>query len=155
MFLGITVISILLVTAVVAVINRVLQKRAVVHPCAICAGVSVTWAWMLVVAFLNMRVFGYAIDPVMLAMLLGGSVVGIAFQVQQYLRVSYVMPWKVIAVVSGFVAVYSLIYGVWMLFFIGIGVYAAVGFMFVALSRASKGRDGHADELEEKMKSCC
>lgn len=155
MFLGITILSILLITAIVAVVNRVLQKRAVVHPCAICAGVSVTWAWMLVVAFLRVRVFGYAIDPVMLAMLLGGSVVGIAFQVQQYLRVSYAVPWKVIAVVSGFVAVYSLLYGVWTLFFVGIGVYAAAGFIFVALSRVSSGHDGHAHELEEKMKSCC
>src|SRR3990167_6999972 len=66
-----TVISILAISVFVSLVNRILSFAV----CPICAGVFLTWVGLVSAHFM-----GYSIDLVVPGLLMGGSVVGIAFQ---------------------------------------------------------------------------
>ena len=101
MFIAITTISIFAVAGVAWLVNRILPFKI----CPICAGVSGTWGWMLGAKFL-----GYEIDMIVLAMLMGGSVVGIAYRLEKRLPAGRSpLLWKTFFISFGFVAVYSAI----------------------------------------------
>src|SRR3990172_8674039 len=71
-----TTFSILAISGVAWAAKRMLR----VPVCPICLGVGGTWLWMLIG-----RSLGYAVDATMLAILLGGSVAGIAYQLERRL----------------------------------------------------------------------
>ncbi|KKU76649.1 MAG: hypothetical protein UY02_C0015G0011 [Candidatus Giovannonibacteria bacterium GW2011_GWB1_47_6b] len=150
MFIVITTISIVAITGLVWGAKKILPFPV----CPICAGVSGTWLWML-----GLRFLGYPIDIAVLAMLLGGSVVGIAYQIDKRLpdgRLS--MAWKALFIPLGFVAAYSLVYSWWQTFGIMVLGLAALALIFLKLSSTAKGHPEHdkrVRELEEKMKKCC
>lgn len=81
-----------------------LRKFAPIKICAVCAGVAGTWILGLVA-----RYFGYQVDESLLGMLMGGSVVGIMYQIDKRngggLRVFI----KFLLLAAGFFAVYNLI----------------------------------------------
>ncbi|MDP2664447.1 MAG: hypothetical protein Q8O97_00530 [bacterium] len=92
------IVSIAVITGAVWLVGKVLPFKV----CPICAGVSGTWLWMLVALFL-----GYEIDLVIAAMLLGGSVVGIAYQLEKRLPAGHSpLLWKALFVPAGFVVAY-------------------------------------------------
>ncbi len=88
-------------------------RRALKAPiCPICFGVGGTWLWMIVG-----RSMGYAVDATMLAMLLGGSVVGIAYLVEKRLPSGRSpLLWKMLFIPAGFAAAYGLAEAQWSLF---------------------------------------
>lgn len=70
----ITIISILVITSLVWLLNKISPFKV----CPICVGVSLTWLWMLVgILFGWLSVISYQL---LVAVLMGSSVAGIAYQ---------------------------------------------------------------------------
>src|SRR3989344_2086029 len=95
-------ISILAIISLAWVLNRVLPFKV----CPICVGVFGTWLWMLAAKFL-----GYEIDIMIPAILMGGSVVGIAYQIEKRNIIAGVSAnesfiWKAFFIPGGFVVAY-------------------------------------------------
>ena len=129
-----------------------LAAKALRRPlCPICFGVGGTWLWML-----TARIAGFAIDTTMLAILLGASVVGIAYQLEPRLAQGRSqLLWKTLILPTGFIAAYGLAAERW-------GVATTAGVVLVLLAafflapRMLAGADEAAvSKLEEQMKKCC
>lgn len=148
MFIAITAISILTITGLVWLFNLVLPFKI----CPICTGVSGTWLWMLAAKFL-----GYEIDLIIPAMLMGGSVVGIAYQIEKRLPLNRSpLLWKTLFIPAGFVAIYSIISSWWTVFIVIATILFIMALRFIEepRSRAIKS-DKAVEELRKKMKNCC
>ena len=101
----IAITSIFVITAVIWLLNKLLPYQL----CPICAGVSGTWLWML-----TARLLGYEIDMRIPAMLMGGSVVGIAYQIEKRLPINHSpLLWKTLFIPVGFVATYGILSAWW------------------------------------------
>lgn len=149
MNITITIVSILGITVFAWLFNKLLPYKV----CAICAGVSGTWLLMLL-----MRFQGYPVDTAILAMLLGASVAGIAYQLEKKLpeKRSQLL-WKVLFIPAGFVAVYGIVQSEWFLFFGALVFLLVLSYAFLKVPNPPA--DGinlsPTKELEEKMKQCC
>ncbi|MBI4217418.1 MAG: hypothetical protein HY603_01300 [Parcubacteria group bacterium] len=147
-----TVISILAITCAVWMANKLLPFKV----CPICAGVSGTWLWMLAASLL-----GYQIDFVIVAMLLGGSVVGIAYQLEKKLPAGSAnwrtpLLWKTIFIPAGFVAAYGILTHQWIAFLAALAFLLLASFIFLFSTGDKPGpRKETVKELEKKMKDCC
>jgi hypothetical protein len=119
--------------------------------CPLCIGVAGTWAWMLAA-----RYAGFAVDSLMLALLIGGSVTGIAYQLEARLpQGRSALLWKGLFLPAGFAAGYALVAGQW-----AVLAFAALALLVPAamLLRPQRppGSDAAAvEKLEERMKKCC
>lgn len=142
MDIAIATISIMAIAGAALVYNRMSPFRV----CPICAGVSGTWLWMLAAKFL-----GYTIDIVILAILMGGSVVGIAYQMEKH----FAFRAKMIFIPAGFVFVYSFLMGWRGVFLATLLFLACISFLFLGGQKNKKQTNKKVEELEEKMKSCC
>lgn len=71
MSLIITLISITVLFVIFALIKDYIKKKTKYDVCAICTAVSTTWIATIIIAFL-----GYKIDKVLLAILMGMSITG-------------------------------------------------------------------------------
>src|SRR3989344_7349181 len=103
MLITITAISILAVSGLVWLANRVLPFTI----CPICAGVFLTWVG-LIIAY----TIGYQIDLIIPALLMGGSVVGVVYQLEKKFRdlpVGRVLLWKILFIPTGFVVAYGIL----------------------------------------------
>jgi len=163
-------ISILVITGIVRLLNKVLPFRI----CPVCAGVSLTWLWLFVgVATNNLPITNYQL---LLGILMGGSVVGIAYQVDKKLPLGRsLLLWKTIFIPLGFIAVYSVIGFAWEIFLGAIILMMLTALFFmrsktpVALEvetaevlveaessiKTKRKRSKKAEELEKKMEECC
>ena len=146
MIITITVTSILVIALVAWLANRVLPFEV----CPICAGVFLTWVGLLGAYFA-----GYPIPLTIPALLMGGSVVGIAYQLEKKFRdlpVGKILFWKILFIPTGFVVAYGILEQLPAVFLI-----AAV-FLLVSLSLLSSGsivRRTEIDNIEKKMENCC
>lgn len=150
MFIGITVLSILGITAFVWLANRALPFRM----CPICAGVSGTWLWIIIGIY-----SGWLTAEswrLIAALAMGGSVVGIAYQLEKKLG-SDKSPllWKTLFIPAGFIAAYGILAQQWSIFFIPIIFLLLIAFIFLFPRKKSKAANKTTEELEEKMKNCC
>lgn len=153
MFMIIAIISIASVAGVAWALQRVIHLRL----CPICAGVSLTWAWMLGLLFV-----GYPIEPAVPATLLGGSVVGAAYQLERFLPLGRSRAlWKAVSIPAGFLAAYALLHQQLGLFSLAAG---AVSLVAAQMFRQPGGRQAVASrelanaaivKLEKKMEDCC
>lgn len=142
----ITTVSILAITALAWLINKLTPLKV----CPICAGVAGTWLWQLGAKFL-----GYEINLLILAMLIGGSVVGIAYQLEKRLQPNRSpLVWKTLFVPIGFVATYSLILFLWPLFLITVTTLVILALKFTKKPK-QKNLNKRVSDLENKMKNCC
>lgn len=144
----VTIVSIWMITALAWLVKKFLSIKV----CPVCAGVSGTWLWMLAARF-----FGYQVDPVALAMLLGGSVVGIAYQVEKRLphgRSPFI--WKLIFIPVGFAAAYGLVLPYWEIFVASSFLLIMFTVIFLRPSNhQSTAAKRAVEELEDRMKDCC
>ncbi|MBK5204904.1 MAG: hypothetical protein JJD98_05700 [Polaromonas sp.] len=142
-----TIASILAVTGVV----WVMRWRLHAPLCPICLGVGGTWLWMVVA-----RESGYAIDTTMLPILLGGSVVGIAYLVEKRLPPGRsALLWKTLFIPFGFVAAHALATPHWVLLAVMVLTLALLTAFFLHSPAASTQANDMVGELKEKMKNCC
>ncbi|MEK7661979.1 MAG: hypothetical protein AAB355_00545 [Patescibacteria group bacterium] len=147
MLIIIATISILTITAAVWLLNRALPFQI----CPICAGVAGTWIWLVAAHLL-----GYQINLVVPALLLGGSIVGIAYQSEKKLppKISPLL-WKIVFIPAGFIAAYGLLEEQWIMFLVSLGFLLVVGSVFFFGYGGQNPREEGVKELEKKMKNCC
>ncbi len=119
--------------------------------CPVCIGVAGTWLWMLAARFAGM-----AIDTAMLAILLGGSVVGAAYQLERRLPQERApLAWKISFLSVGFAAAYGIASAHWALAAIaGVALVALAAWCYVPQRPAGASHDA-IEKLVEKMKKCC
>ncbi len=143
MLITITVISILVITTLVWLANKVLPFQA----CPVCAGTFLTWLWLVVAHFL-----GYEINLVIPALLMGGTVVGVMYKLEKKfsgLPAGRLLLWKVVFVPAGFAAAYGVLEQLWT------AVLLVLAFIFL-LSLALLSSHGESTGgLEKKLKDCC
>ena len=119
--------------------------------CPLCAGVSLTWLWLITAYFL-----GYQIELTIPAMLMGGSVVGIMFKLESVIKTKFVLRWKTIFVMSGFLAMNSLITGQWIIFASGIIMALVITLAFkLPKIKPEKPETEQSVEIKNKLKNCC
>ena len=95
-----------------------------IRVCLICTAVAGTWLTMLL-----LRTLGYSISIPILAMLMGGSVVGIAYQLERRLPEGHsVLLFKMTFIPLGFIAAYSIVIEQWVLSITAIVILALVYF---------------------------
>ena len=139
----ITAVSILAISAVAWLFNRILPFTM----CPICAGVFLTW-----VALVGAYFAGYGIDPVIPALLMGGSAVGVAYQLEKKLgrlSANTRLLWKTFFIPAGFVVAYAVLEQSWTV------VLLALVFMFLISLAPLPSRGESARALEKKMEDCC
>ena len=151
MLIATTTISILAITGLLWLLNRILPFKI----CPICAGVSGTWLWMLAANFL-----GYQIDLVIPAMLMGGSVVGIAYQLEKKLPARSAswqtsLLWKTLFIPTGFIAAYGILAQWWIMFLVALVFLFLASFLFLFSGNKPSSQKEAVKELEKKMKDCC
>lgn len=141
------VASILVLAGLAWLVGKALR----ISICPICLGVGGTWLWMIAARFA-----GFSIDSVMLAILLGASVVGIAEQFEAHLPQGRSrLLWKTLLLPIGFVAAYGLVAERW-----GVAASSAIALVLLAalflLPRRLAGTDESVvKKLEQQMKKCC
>ncbi|OGG41130.1 hypothetical protein A2118_03595 [Candidatus Kaiserbacteria bacterium GWA2_50_9] len=149
MLLILTIISILVITLVAWFANRLLPFTI----CPICAGSLFTW-----VGLLGLYFTGYPIDPVLPAVLMGGSVVGIMYQVDKKLSdrsAGARLFFKVFFMPTGIIAAYSILKEWWIVSGLALIVLLFVSLLFL-FTRGTVGvRERATDEIEEKFENCC
>lgn len=143
-------ISILAIAGVVWIANKILPLRI----CPICAGVSGTWLWMLAGMFSGLLPTSDFQLPT--AILMGGTVVGIAYQLEKYLPQNQSpLLWKILFVPAGFAAVYAVLTQ-WQSIFLASFIFILlITFVFLYPRGKSATRKKTIEELEKKMKDCC
>ncbi|MBI2035972.1 MAG: hypothetical protein HYT12_04835 [Candidatus Liptonbacteria bacterium] len=141
--------SILVITILMWFTNKILPLKV----CPICAGVSLTWLWMLIGLYANqLSTIHYQLIT---AILMGGSVVGIAYRLEKYLRGVPALAFKIFFIPAGFVAAYSLINFWWITFAIIAGFLGIASLLAIRGISHKKSDNKTVEELESKMKGCC
>ena len=142
-----TTLSILAIAGAAWAAKRMLR----VPVCPICLGVGGTWLWMLIG-----RSLGYAVDATMLSILLGGSVVGIAYQLERRLpQGRSPLLWKILFIPAGFVAAYALAAPQWALFAAASVALVLLTAVFLLPPGALGEKNETVEELKRKMRECC
>ena len=119
--------------------------------CPICAGVAGTWLWMLAA-----RALGVAIDATVLALLLGATVAGAAYQLEKRLPAGRSpLAWKAVFVPVGLVAAYGLVVSSWIVTGAALAVLSVAMWLFLAPPRNAAGNEAAIEALEKQMKRCC
>ncbi|MDP1690260.1 MAG: hypothetical protein Q8L52_03615 [bacterium] len=149
MLLTITIISILAIALATWLANKMLPFTM----CPICTGSFLTWMGLVSAHFL-----GYQIDLVIPAILMGGSVVGIAYQLEKKfygLSSNARMLWKALFIPTGFVAAYAVLHLWWATVFSAVVFLAALSAWGLRLSSAAGLHEEAVRDIEKKMKNCC
>lgn len=147
----IATISIFIITGVFWLFN----KFSPIQVCPICAGVSGTWLLILAGLFLGILIHGGWV--LIVAMGMGGSVVGIAYQLEKKMpKYKSTLLWKTLFIPIGFIAVYSLFVTQWIIFVISIIFMIILAWLFTRkkISHPEKEKEV-ISKLENKMKDCC
>ena len=143
----ITTSSILAITGFAWLAAKILPFRV----CPICIGVAGTWLWML-----GAQLAGFAFDASMLAILLGGSVVGIAYQLEKHLpQGRSLLLWKTLFVSIGFVAAYALAVPQWSLLAMAVAALLLLTAVFFVPRHHADKNSAAVAKLERDMKKCC
>lgn len=151
MLIAIANSSILILTALAYLV----RKSAAPWLCPLCAGVAGTWMWLLGAYFA-----GFAVDLRIPAILLGGSVVGLAGQWEKMLANksgTYLLVGKTLFVMAGFATVWFVTTQTWSAVAIGLVALGVITLLpWVGMSvQGTTGRPGRVERLKEQMKSCC
>lgn len=146
-------ISIIVLTGIVWIANRIFSIRV----CPICAGISGTWIWMLATFFL-----GYEINLFILGTLMGGSVVGITYQLEKRFLIGKILHnklliWKTVFMVSGFITAYALASSEWIAFSLSAAIITALSIFAVTQKSKviNKKQNKNVEQLEKYMEDCC
>ena len=150
MVIIITIVSIFAITGLMWFLNRIFPFKI----CPICAGVSGTWLLILV------GIYGGWLEAdgwkLMAALAMGGSIVGIAYQLEKKLPVGRSpLLWKALFIPAGFIAAYGILMQWWGVFLASLAFLFTLAFVFRAPPRNPSTHDVKVRELEKKMKNCC
>ena len=102
------------------------------------------------------RFLGYDIDEVVLAMLIGASVTGGAYQIEKKLPSGRsAVLWKSLFIPSGFIVGYGLVYSNGFILAGAVIWTLILSYAFLHSPRSSSGGNKKVEELEKKMEQCC
>lgn len=147
----VALVSIAALTALTWWLNE--RKLLPFRVCAICAGTAGTWIWLL--AGILSGLLSFVTYMPVVAILMGGSAVGIAYQGEKYLkRARSALLWKATFIPLGFGTVWSVTHFAFGFVILGVLVLAALAVYFLEFP-FMRGDAARAHELEEKMKDCC
>ncbi len=147
MIIFISVLSIIAIYIIVALTN--------LKVCAICTAVSLTWLGVFIMYIFNMHN-----EIAWLGIMMGGSVIGLMYKVDEYMKKNnYKRIWliRIFIVVFGFLFVYFLIEKSWQVFFWLIPL-ALISFTMAFLFLQKKSTTDDAElsvELQNKLDNCC
>jgi len=145
MEINLAIISILAISGLVFAANKILPFRV----CPICAGVAGTWILMLFLRFA-----GYAVSIPVMAMLLGGSVVGIAYQLEKsFPQGRSPLLFKMFFIAVGFIGAWGIIEEKWILAAVSVIALSIIAGGFLAKARTNGG--GMRAEIKKKLEECC
>jgi hypothetical protein len=141
-----TYLSIVLI-AIVALFAMFIVVRSVfsINVCALCASVSTTWIVLLVLLYT-----GSAIDPLLIGILMGGSIVGVMYLLEEKLPEAYALfklPFYVTLVVSVYVLLAERVSYLTL-------VILGVVWMFTLVLFVKKDAE-HIKALGNKIINCC
>lgn len=141
------IVSILLLASLAWLAGRKMRSRV----CPVCVGVAGSWLWMIGARFL-----GFAIDPVLLAVLCGASALGVAGALERRLPAgrSPVL-WKLLLLLPGLVAAYGVAAGEWVLAGSSLAMLALGAAVCLRAPLLAAGDETAVRKLEEQMKRCC
>ncbi|OGM96883.1 MAG: hypothetical protein A3J46_03890 [Candidatus Yanofskybacteria bacterium RIFCSPHIGHO2_02_FULL_41_11] len=148
----IATISIFLIASII----MFLRNRQILKICPICAGVTGTWIWILVGIWTGLL----EADSwrLVAAIAMGGSVVGIAYQLEKKVRAEKSIAWKILFIPTGFALTYNLIYFSWIYAALLLIVISFLLFIFLGrpvFNGRHANKDGRVVDIEEEMKNCC
>ncbi|OGG71248.1 hypothetical protein A3F27_00075 [Candidatus Kaiserbacteria bacterium RIFCSPHIGHO2_12_FULL_53_13] len=148
MLITITVISVLIVSGAAWLASRILPFKV----CPICAGVFLTWTGLVAAHLL-----GYQINLVVPALLMGGSVVGIAYQLEKKFRGSAgtLLLWKTFFIPAGFAAAYSLLAQLWTALILTTFFLFLITLLFLSSGGRPGAREETVGNIEKNMEDCC
>ena len=146
----IALVSIVFIAGWVWIGHRIIPFKL----CPICAGVAGTWLWMMTAAYR-----GYAVDMRVVALMMGGTVVGLAGELEKRIKFRYPLVWKSVFVIGGF----------WTAFLLQVGRLDLVGLSALSLAvftylfsklnlhehNAPASENKELSELEKKIEDCC
>lgn len=132
--------------------------------CAICAAVSLTWLSLLV-----LWLAGLKIEPIIIAILMGQSIVGIMYKSEEYFKKRELSKFwlvRILMITLGTLLVYFLLKQLWTLFttIVGLSLFLALilgRLIFqskqkpVGRKRRGKNYQKAISELEKMMEDCC
>ncbi len=143
----ITTLSILAITGLAWLARKILPFPI----CPICVGIAATWIWMLAG-----RLAGLEFDNAMLAILLGGSVVGMGDQLEKHLPAGRLpLLWKMLFMPIGFVAAYGLVTAHWSMVAMTVAALLLLTAVFFVPWSKSEKNNAVVEKLKEDMKKCC
>lgn len=149
MILAATIASILLLTALAWLARRAAWPRL----CPLCAGVAGTWAWLLAA-----HATGAEVDLRLPALLLGGSVVGLAGQAETLkgrAGETRRLAWKTGVAAAGFATAYWLLVPAWAGFAVGLVLLAGLLLAPWLTAPAGNGTAKRRKKLLAQLKDCC
>lgn len=121
--------------------------------CPVCVLVATTWLVMFV-----FKLLGYAVNDELLAMLMGGSVVGISYtlgtRLRPVFRKSMTMYWKLVSIPLGFVVMYTTLQFLWPYALSAIGIYVLAWIFFNGLFIEPQ-KETHTKDIKKALDSCC
>jgi len=145
-----------IITALISVsaiaAGTALLRRAGLRLCPLCVGVSATWLWLLVV-----RTGNTAVDPAVLGLLMGGTVVGLAYQLQKRLPADR-SPALFLALfaIAGFGTANGAIAGHWSWTILSAaGLVGVMGWAFLAGTHPERKDSAAVADVEKKLENCC
>lgn len=140
---------------VITTLTWFLNERSLlpIKVCSVCAGTAGTWIWLLVAVTFGWLPFMSSMPVI--AILMGGSVVGIAYQGEKYLKPGRSsLLWKALFIPLGFGTVWSVTEFAFGFVILGVLVLLAIAGFFLELP-LMKGDVARAERLEKNMKDCC
>lgn len=152
---AIAIASILAITAFAYAVRRFLR----IAVCPICVGVAGTW--ILILTGIGFGLLGADGWKLVAAIAMGGSVVGIAYQIEQRLPPGRdPLLWKTLFIPIGFAAAYALLAAAYAPLAASAGVAALIAFLFRRKPRRlpsgqSSAAEKRVADLEKRMKQCC
>lgn len=119
--------------------------------CPICALVSVTWLTLL-----TLKGLGFQVNETLLAMLMGGSVVGVSYSLSKKIKGSE-MWWKLLSVPLGFGLMFALSNFAWANFIAMTVAYSLLWLLFrqSSGSQLSNPESGRKTDINNQLKNCC
>jgi|SRR3989344_3875507 len=122
--------------------------------CPICALTASTWVVLLI-----LRYFGYPVSESLIALLMGGSAVGISYVLAKPLSAQGAKWWKLSGIPTAFL-------GMWLLLHYHVGWFIFVAIMYLLIYLSFKGRthklnltprssESEVGKIEHELENCC
>lgn len=155
-------VSITTLYFVFALLGKIIKKIIGKKVCAICAAVSLTWLSLLL-----LWLAGFKIDPLVIAILMGQSIVGIMYQTEDYFAQKKLKKFwlvRILIITLGTLFVYLLLKKMWFSFSILIALslpLALILWLMIFREReketetTSKNPKKAVSDLEKLMEDCC